>query len=229
MGKLIKYRDNMEKEATDLTKKSNSKSNKSTSEKEVVKGDNKARNIVIIVLVVLAVIAIILGVVVMMNNNKDDGDKKGDDSSLESGGDDKADEKEETKVVGDNTYGYVTIPKSWNEVPVDDGEGLQWGDTKNNYYVSLLVADKDEISAADWSDGMKQVFEQRNISDVETKKQKIGDIGEAYVITGYYKLYSRYLAAYIVESGDKVYYISIEGPEKDNDFFKIPETFKTKK
>ncbi len=219
----------MEKDTTDSTKKT-----ESTSDKGAVKVDNnKMRNIIVIVLVVLAAVAAIIGVVIAMNN-KDDGNNSGTDSGLtddksDSKDDKKEDEKEETKVVGDDTYGYVTIPKSWNQVDVDDEEGLQWSDSKQKYFVSLLVADADEITAEEWADGMKTVFEQRNISDVETKKQKIGNVGEAHVITGYYKMYSRYLAAYMVENGGKVYYISIEGPEKDNDFFKIPETFRAKK
>lgn len=175
-----------------------------------------------IIVAVLVVIAAVVAIVVAVNSGK--GDNAGDaGSSMNEDKDDSA----KTKTVGTDEYGYVVVPEDWEEVEAQDG--FQYGNSKDGYYVSMLVEDASELSAEDWAKGVETILEQGEAKDIKTGKEKLGDLGEAHVVSGFYTAYNRWLKAYTIDSGDKVYYIAIEGPEKDSEEFKIPETFKLKK
>lgn len=182
---------------------------------------NKTGLIVGIVVAVLVVVAVIVAIIAF-TSKKDDGgsnDGQGDSSSKV--------EEVGTKEVGDAEYGYVTIPANWKKVEGVD-EGLQFSDPKSEYFVSMLVEDASEIDAETWAAGMEVVFERSGIDDVKTETKTIPGVGDAVVVTGYYDSpYNRWLAAWIVDTpDDKVHYIAVEGPDKNNDIFSAVETFK---
>lgn len=170
--------------------------------------------IVAVVVVIVAIVAIVAAV----NSGKGDAGEAG--SSLDDG-------KIATKTVGSDEYGYVVVPENWEEI--SSAEGFQYGDSGSGYYVSILVEDASELTAEDWAQGVELILEQGGAGDVESTTEKLGDLGDANVVTGYYDTYSRWLKAYTIESGDKVYYIAVEGPEKDNAAFEVPSTFKLEK
>lgn len=181
--------------------------------------NNKTGLIAGIVVAVVVVIAVIVAIVIM-TGKKDDGqanDNNGGSSSTEVS----------TMEIGDKDYGYVTIPENWKKVENEE-EGLQYSDPKKEYFVSMLVEDADEIDAESWGEGVKIVFAQSGVENVETETKNIPGVGDAVVVTGHFgSPYNRWLAAWIVDTpDDKVHYIAVEGPDKNNDIFSVPETFK---
>lgn len=182
--------------------------------------NNKTGLIAGIVVAVVVVIAVIVAIVIM-TGKKDDGqanDNNGGSSSTEVG----------TMEIGDKDYGYVTIPENWKKVENEE-EGLQYSDPKKEYFVSMLVEDADEdLNAELWAEGVKIVFAQSGVENVETETKNIPGVGDAVVVTGHFgSPYNRWLAAWIVDTpDDKVHYVAVEGPDKNNDIFSVPETFK---
>lgn len=173
-----------------------------------------------IVVAVIVVIVAVIAIVAAVNSGKGDDAGNGATTSENS-------EKKGTKTVGDEEYGYLVVPEDWEKIEAQ--EGFQYGNSKDGYYVSILVEDASELNAEDWAKGVEAILEQGNAENLETGKEKLGNVGEANVVSGYYDAYSRWLKAYVVESGDKVYYVAVEGPDKDSEEFKVPESFKLEK
>lgn len=188
------------------------------------KKNQKKTGIIIGIVAAVVVIAAIIVAICLANSNKnsDQGNNgQGDSASAEI----------KTKLVGQSNYGFVTVPETWVTVTEDDEEGLQYGSaiSSNGYFVSMLVSDTSEATAAEWLENMKFVFEQTGVTDIETSDVKVGSY-DAKLITGYYDAISRWLAAYMFETGDgKTHYVSIEGPDKENVAFEIPLTFQLTK
>lgn len=198
-------------------------------ETETKAAKSKTGLVIGIVIAVVAVIVIGLVVILCINGGKEtDGAEDAAGSGLETDNT----EGDAKKWVGSDEYGYVEVPESWSAI-LGSEEGLQYGSSRTGastgYYVSMLTRSADEIDAETWAEGIAAYFEQTGASDIETTTKKIGS-GTAHVVTGYYAEYSRWLAAYTIDMGNgKTYYVSIEGPDKDNTAFKIPETFKLTK
>lgn len=182
---------------------------------------NKSTGLIVgIVVAVIVVIAAVVAIVMAVNSGK--GDDAGTDATTSENS-----EKKGTKTVGDEEYGYLVVPEDWEKIEAQ--EGFQYGNSEDGYYVSILVEDASELNAEDWAKGVEAILQQGNAEDMKTGKEKLGNVGEAHVVSGFYKAYDRWLKAYVVESGDKVYYVAVEGPDKDSEEFKVPESFKTEK
>lgn len=190
---------------------------------------NKTGLIIGIVIAAIVAVAVALIVVLCVNSgNKAENGGDGAGASLEIGESD----SDAKKWVGSDEYGYVEVPESWSTI-LDSDEGLQYGSSKTDvskgYYISMLVRPTSEIDAESWAEGMKMVFEEEDVSDIEVATKKIGK-NTAHVVSGYYKEYSRWLATYTMDTEDgKTHYVSIEGPDRANAAFKIPETFRLTK
>ncbi len=183
--------------------------------------NNKTGLIAAIVVAVVVVIAVVVAIIIM-TGKKDDGQandgNNGGSSNTEVG----------TMEIGDKDYGFVTIPNNWKKVENEE-DGLQYSDPKKEYFVSMLVEDVDEeLNAELWAEGVKVVFAQSGVENVETETKNIPGVGDAVVVTGHFgSPYNRWLAAWIVDTPDgKVHYVAVEGPDKNNDIFSVPETFK---
>ncbi len=143
----------------------------------------------------------------------------------------------DTKVVGDDNYGYISIPSNWNKFyDVDGNNSLQYS-YANVYIVSLNVLEGTS-SAKDYASNY--MYNKQNSSDVTGVTGATVTIGKnkeytAYQVYMYYPSDSTYLVTYWFETGDgKVHYIALEGPQELNgvkitDYLYIPESFSLKK
>lgn len=142
----------------------------------------------------------------------------------------------DTKVVGDDNYGYISIPSNWNKFyDVDGNNSLQYS-YANVYIVSLNVLEGTS-SAKDYASNY--MYNKQNSSDVTGVTGATVTIGKnkeftAYQVYMYYPSDSTYLVTYWFETGDgKVHYIALEGPQELNgvkitDYLYIPESFSLK-
>lgn len=195
---------------------------------EVTTSASKKTGLIIGIVAGVVALALIIGVIVLCTRGGDDADKdKNDDSSQV---EDKKDEEVKTKVVGNDEFGYFTMPEDWVEVDSEEGS-IQWGSKNGKYTIGVITADSSEISASDWAEGTKMVLEQQSgIEDVKVTEKDFAGLGKAQVVSGNYKSYGQWMEAYIIDTKDgKVRYIAVEGPNKDNEAFKIVDTYKLKK
>lgn len=143
----------------------------------------------------------------------------------------------DTKIVGDDKYGYISIPNNWGKFyDVDGNDSLQYS-YANVYIVSLNILDG-QYSAKEYASNY--MYNKQNSSDVTGVNGATVKIGKnkeytAYQVYMYYPSDSTYLVTYWFEAEDgKVHYIALEGPEelsgvKITDYLYIPESFSIKK
>lgn len=141
------------------------------------------------------------------------------------------------KVVGDDNYGYISVPSNWNRFyDVDGNNSLQYS-YGNLYIVSLNTLDATRTAKEYASNYMHNKQNSSEVTGVTGATVTIGKNKEytAYQVYMYYPSDSTYLVTYWFEAGDgKVHYIALEGPQeldgvKITDYLYIPESFSLKK
>ena len=141
------------------------------------------------------------------------------------------------KVVGDEKYGYITIPSNWTKFYDINGNGSLQYSYANVYIVSLNILNG-QNSAKEYASNY--MYNKQNSSDVTGVTGATVTIGKnkkytAYQVYMYYPSYSTYLVTYWFEAEDgKVHYIALEGPQelsgvKITDYLYIPESFSLEK
>lgn len=130
--------------------------------------------------------------------------------------------------IGNEEYGYVTVPDNWYKFyDVDGNNSLQYS-YANTYIVSLNVINGSidaETAAKSIVYGTKS---EEGVQQVSYNDSKIGKYN-GYLISTYYSD-GTWLYIYLIKAEDnKIHYISIEGPDKNSEYFNIPSTFSLKK
>ena len=137
-------------------------------------------------------------------------------------------EDENTKVVGDDYYGYVKVPENWVEFKDLDSTGtFQYTDIGDTGYIITLNTYEENISPYTAAMNVKSHIEEEG-NEANYKFGKIGKYS-CYIVSAKYTD-GTYLDAYLFKADDgKLHYVSIEGPDNDSDNFDIPDTFSLKK
>ena len=138
------------------------------------------------------------------------------------------DEDEKTKVVGDDYYGYVKVPENWVEFKDLDSTGtFQYTDIGDTGYIITLNTYEENISPYQAAMNVKNHSEEEG-NEASYKFGKINKYS-CYIVNAKYTD-GTYLDAYLFKADDgKLHYVSIEGPDDDNDNFDIPDTFSLNK
>lgn len=171
-----------------------------------------SKNMIIIIAAVLALIAIVTVIIIKNNSSKEP------EEIVEA----------DTRVVGNKTLGYVTIPIDWLKFKdVENVRGLQYSDKDGEYILTLDAVVTSSLDARGFIDQKKTELESVGITTEETVKS-IGGYN-AYQISGFYEEKNLWLMVWCFEAEDGyTHYIGIEGTDKENEAFKIAETFKLK-
>ena len=184
-------------------------------------------SIVVTIIIVFSIIAITIAV---DNGDFDDDDDYPVIEEKEKTKKDNKDEKTvaDTKIVGNDTFGYVEIPGDWHEFKdVESTKAIQYtniGDA--GYIVTLNTIDQNvtaEVAAAAITEGVKGEGASAYY-EADTCGKYTGYAVHAAYPDG------KYIVSYIFKAEDNViHFVSIEGPDKNNDFFDIPNTYRLKK
>lgn len=144
----------------------------------------------------------------------------------------------QTTIVGDNIYGYITVPKNWAKFyDIDGNTSLQYS-YGNIYIVSVNYFEDNSYTAQQLASNF--MYNKQNSSDVTGVTGATVQIGinkeyTAYQVYMYYPYDNVYLITYWFETEDgKVRYIALEGPGELNgisisDYLYIPESFSLNK
>ncbi len=132
------------------------------------------------------------------------------------------------KLIGDDTYGYVQVPSNWIKFnDIDGNSSIQYTDIGDmGYIVSLNTVAEGTTPYLAASNIKNHILEENAEAKVEyTRISKY----YGYKVSAKYPD-GTYLDAYLFKADDdKLHYVSIEGPDKENDNFKIPDTFSINK
>ena len=137
-------------------------------------------------------------------------------------------EYDDTRVVGQENLGYVTIPSDWvtfkNQNPI---RGIQYSDINGEYILTLESLSTSQISAREYALGTANNLQNAGIS-VQGAEVQLGKYN-AFQIYGQASN-NVWVLVYFFEAEDGyTHYVGVEGPDRNNEAFKIPETFKVKK
>ena len=137
-------------------------------------------------------------------------------------------EKEDTKYIGDDTYGYVQVPKKWVKfVDVSGTEAIQYTDIGDKGYIVTLNVIKQDVSDYDAAKAIQDGIKNEGASAYYLSAT-IGDY-KGYVVKGTYSDGTK-IDSYIFKTEDGVLrFVSIEGPDRYHENFDIPKTFTLEK
>ena len=138
--------------------------------------------------------------------------------------------EDEYKVIGSEALGYLTVPGDWVVFKDKNSQrGIRYSDSNGDYIISLDALSTTEISAQDYALGTANQLESVGVSDIKGATVKLAGY-EAYQVYGYHQEQNKWVLAYFFEAEDgNTHYVGIEGIDKENEAFKIPDTFKLKK
>lgn len=142
-------------------------------------------------------------------------------------------EKEEknTKdtIIGNDDFGYLKLPGKWYKFQDVDGKSALQYSLDSQWIVSL------ESYEPKYDDETAEYLAKTSLSNLINNEVGVENATGATVkLAGYdaYQVYGLYtndniwLVEWFFEPGDgKIHYISVEGPDYNSDYFKIPETF----
>lgn len=149
--------------------------------------------------------------------------------SINSCGKKKAEDKD-VVTVGTETYGYVSVPSDWvnfkNSSPIKSG--VQYSDITTTYIVTLDALSTKDISAKEYALGYANELEKVGVS-VQGAEVKLGKY-DAFQVYGQDQSSKKWVLIYFFEAEDgNSHYVGVEGPDKSNEAFAIPESFTLKK
>ena len=135
---------------------------------------------------------------------------------------------EDYRQVGTEKYGYYCIPSDWVNFEDEQGSrGIQFSDINGEYILTLDAVITTEISAQEYALATANSLQNAGIavqgSEVELDKYK------AYQVYGQTDS-GIWVLVYFFEADDGYsHYVGIEGPDRNNEAFKIVESFTTEK
>ena len=198
--------------------------------------NNKGIKVGLIIFISVIVASVILFVIffskfihnitkkVMINENiQSDIEKATDD--LISGIHDGLNENLNKKQIGNNEFGYLSVDDNWYKYyDVDAPQVLEYT-LDGNWIIFMYAQDATKVDAKAYATSVGEKMKEEGATGVTGATVKVGNY-TAYQVYGYYQKEDKWLVAWCFEPGDgKSHYISIEGPDRYSNNFKIVDTF----
>jgi hypothetical protein len=132
-----------------------------------------------------------------------------------------------TKVVGDNNSGYIVVPNDWIKFIDEDNpieNGYQYSDIDSDYIITVSTIN---ITKDEYKNILLQSLS--GSSSVNSSSTKFLNY-DAEQISAYVEASKSWISAIFFNTEDgKLHFIGIEGPDIDNEFFNITNSYKLQK
>ncbi len=180
------------------------------------------RSMLIGIAIVLVILIFVVSIFAINKGSKEDySDKQVEKGSV----DGQPTFRDETRVIGNDKLGYVTIPGEWVILNnVISHEGIQYTDINNDYVVTLVVYENmtiDEFISLVKDSLLKKGFVNLNVD----KKTSNGT--DLYQLYGYSDAEKAWILVLCLPSADGgVHCIELDGPDIESEYFEIPYTFR---
>lgn len=131
-----------------------------------------------------------------------------------------------TKVVGNDTLGYVTIPGSWVKFIEEGGtRALQYSSKDGTYIVTLDALSSTDISAEEYALGKANELKKDGVTNIKGATVTLGKY-DAYEVYGFHDTVKSWVLVYFFEAEDGyTHFVGVEGPDQTSDAFRIPYSF----
>ena len=135
-------------------------------------------------------------------------------------------EKVNYMEVGKEKYGYISIPDNWNLYSED--KRIVYYNGNNTLVLDYRDLNEEEnVTIESIYSSMYQDLYSENDEELKSIKVKVNDY-DAYQISGYSD--KAYYVIWLFEDENKiVHYVEFDSDRKNNDIFKLIETFKLEK
>lgn len=131
--------------------------------------------------------------------------------------------------VGDQSVGFVSIPKTWAQVTQQEGSNVHQYTDGSTWVVTLMAASTSETSAVTYANNVYHSIKEGGGQNITTGKTAIAGY-PALTITASYPSLNKYLTTWCFESKiGKTHYLAIEGPSPSGDNYNIIYSFKEDK
>lgn len=130
--------------------------------------------------------------------------------------------------VGDSDFGYLEVDETWsNYEDEEESEMLRY--SSGLYLISLYAVPKLQANSENYQTNVLEALEKEGVENATSEVTKLDEY-DAYKISGYYADKNMHLVIWIFEAEDgKTHYVSVEGPDENNEKFEIPTKFSLKK
>ena len=196
-------------------------------------GGNKKFHIDRSMLIGISIVLVILIFVVLIfafnkgskNDYSDKEVEKGSVDKKDNPGDGQPTYRDETRVIGNDRLGYVTIPGEWVILNnVISHEGIQYTDINNDYVVTLVIYEN--MTVDDFISLVKESLLKKGFVNLNVDK-KTSNGTNLYQLYGYSEVEKAWILILCLPSvNGGVHCIELDGPDIESEFFEIPYTFR---
>lgn len=134
------------------------------------------------------------------------------------------------KYVGSASYGYIKVPNDFAKfVDVDGNSTIQYSNT--SWIVTIYSPSDTSITPYIYSRNVVSLMKEEGVEQINRSYESVtSNKYLANYVEGFYKNENKWLKCWIFkDDSGKVHYISIEGPDKENDYYDLVNTFVSEK
>lgn len=134
--------------------------------------------------------------------------------------------KDEQMFIGSPILGYLKVETYWRQISMTDSALKNRALYENgNYYITIvdegMAAKEVSVVAEEW----RNVITSEGAESVELSTITLGD-STAQLLKGYYRSQNIWTMSWLFKTSDGHFrYITVEGPNKTNKYFAIPNTY----
>lgn len=134
------------------------------------------------------------------------------------------------KYVGSDSYRYIKVPNDFAKfVDVDGNSTIQYSNT--SWIVTIYSPSDTSITPYLYSRNVASLMKEEGVEQINRSYESV--TSKKYLanyVEGFYKNENKWLKCWIFkDDSGKVHYISIEGPDKENDYYDLVNTFVSEK
>ncbi len=133
----------------------------------------------------------------------------------------------DTKRVGSDEFGYVSVPTYWVENGYASGEDYIQYTSIEAEDMCILTVFGVAVDSKAYADAMYETFEGYGVVDLKMDTVDVGKYKNCYFLTGKYEEQGLYLNCWFIEDDEGyTHYIALEGKNKNSEYFtEIIKTF----
>ena len=134
------------------------------------------------------------------------------------------------KYVGSDSYGYIKVPNDFAKfVDVDGNSTIQYSNT--SWIVTIYSPSDTSITPYLYSMNVANLMKEEGAEQINKSYESV--TSKRYLanyVEGFYKNENKWLKCWVFkDDSGKVHYVSIEGPDKENDYYDLVNTFVSEK
>jgi len=131
---------------------------------------------------------------------------------------------EEIQRIGSNEYGFISVPSDWLRLEgTTTSSGIKYSDKDISYVATLDTSST--LNPQEFVYTARNQLQTAGVSDFAIDELEFCGYS-AYRLTGYHQGQNKYILAYFFRAEDNItHYVGVEGPDNQNENFKIPDTY----